>query len=172
MEAGGLMLQGVYEEDGRTYYLFPVGENHYYASKFPNVRAHRGCFHKDSFQLVATEEWPAEPQVVEHTLDPEKIYQATLIWRREGYKQVELKEYYIKPREVHGYFYHDQELTIFGGCYPLHWFTGFKELEKDEVESIFEDFDIDFTDSDHIFVENAHETNNFEQLSLFTLMEE
>lgn len=55
------MLKGVCKDPGQvsvlkkgeSYYLFPAGFTHYYASKFPNKNSHRGCFEKGIFDLIS-----------------------------------------------------------------------------------------------------------------------
>ncbi|MBG9548409.1 MULTISPECIES: hypothetical protein [Cytobacillus] len=168
------MLQGICLDDsqsavlakGRIYYLFPNGSNHYYVSKFPNPKAHTGCFQAEMFAIYEGELWPEEPGVRVIELDPEKVYKASLIWRRQGYQSTELKEYYIEPKDRHAYFFHDRELKRCGGCYPLHWFTGFVEVTE-ETEQISEEIVIEFEENDLIYTEDVQEFNGYEQLSLF-----
>lgn len=131
------MLQGVCVdrgqtevlEKGKTYYLFPNGDNHYYVSNFPNEHAHKGCFHSKYFQILEQELYPPESENRVIHLDQEKIYKANLIWVSPGYKLFTSKEYYIKPRKTHGDCYHDKHLTKLGGCLPLHWFDNFIEID-------------------------------------------
>jgi hypothetical protein len=81
----------------------------------------------------------------------------------EGYRSKELREYYLKPKRTHGYFYHDKDLNECCGCFPLHWFRDFKELE-DITEK--EDCEIDnFKEEVIHLVEEV--INGYEQLSLF-----
>ncbi|MBT2661923.1 hypothetical protein [Bacillus sp. ISL-45] len=166
------MLQGVCVETGQTttlvegmqYYLFPKGQKHYLVSKFPNENAHMGCYGSEYFQLVEKEIWPEEPTVKDISLDPERMYKARLIWRREGYKDAELKEYFLRPKMSHAYFYLDEQLERFCGCFPLHWFSDFEEIE---VEPINEEIELEFTESDHFSTECVLKEVVFEQLSLF-----
>jgi hypothetical protein len=121
---------------GETYFLFSNGPDHYYVSKLPKASAHRGCFHKSLFQIVQEDEWPPEPVADSiPVLDSSKVYKAKLVWRRPGYKHVALGTYYLKPSVTHAYFYKDQQLEKFVGCFPLHWFEGFKEITTDESET-------------------------------------
>lgn len=166
------MLQGVCVETGQTttlvegkqYYLFPKGEKHYLVSKFPNENAHMGCYGSEYFELVEKELWPEEPMVLNINLDPEKLYKARLIWRREGYKDTDLKEYYLKPKKTLAYFYHDEGVENCCGCFPLHWFSGFKEVENERVS---ERFELEFTEDDLVTMETVHRMPLFEQLSFF-----
>lgn len=154
-------------EKGKSYYLFPNGANHYYVSKFPNSGAHMGCFQNSYFQIIEKELWPEEPEIRSVRLDPEKVYRAKLIWREPGYKSIELKDYYIKPKATHGYFYCDSALKECRGCFPLHWFTGFEETILDIIDQEIPDFDIDFEESDQFSFESEPNIANYVQLSLF-----
>jgi len=183
MGAGGVMLQGICIDSGQTavlakgatYYLFPNGSKHYYVSKFPNQGAHRGCYSKEYFKLIEQELWPEEPQQREIQLDPDKVYRALLIWRRPGYKGTELKEYYLKSKKTHAYFYHDEGLTRCAGCFPLHWFAGFEEIVEsaEEILDIIDhevpDFDIKFHENKQFLAESEPEITNYQQLSLFDI---
>jgi hypothetical protein len=173
--AGELMLQGLCIDAGQTavlekekmYFLFPNGPKHYYVSKFANSTAHKGCFQSSYFQVIKEEQWPPEPEIKSHCLDPKKVYIANLIWRKPGYKEVALKEYYIKPRTTHCNFYKDSNLTELGGCFPLHWFTDFVEAIIDESVIEIPDFDIDFEEYDLFSTESEPKITKYEQLSLF-----
>ncbi|MBO0962366.1 hypothetical protein J1P26_21925 [Neobacillus sp. MM2021_6] len=169
------MLQGICIDSGYTavlqkgtsYYLFPNGANHYYVSKFPNSGAHMGCFQASYFQIIEDELWPEEPEARPVSLDPEKLYNAQLIWRQPGYKQIKLQEYYLLPHETHGTFYEDNSLSVLRGCLPLHWFTDFVEVEIDKTITETTNFDIEFDESDHFLAESEPGTANYIQLSLF-----
>jgi hypothetical protein len=171
------MLQGICIDTGQSavlergtrYFLFPNGPRNFYVSKFPNQNAHKGCFQANYFQIIEKEEWPLEPEILPVSLNSEKVYKAKLIWRRPGYKMTELKEYYVKPGDTHGTFYHDSSLTKLGGCFPLHWFANFIEVEPEEVEPEIIDFDIDFEESEQILIETEPKLAKYEQLSLFDL---
>ncbi len=166
------MLQGVCVETGQTttlvegkqYYLFPKGMKHYLVSKFPSENAHMGCFRSGYFQVIEKELWPEEPMVKDISLDSERLYKARLIWRREGYKGAELKEYFLRPKKTHAYFYHNERLEHFCGCFPLHWFSDFEELE---VEPITQEIELEFTESDQLLAQNIQKELVFEQLTLF-----
>ncbi|MBO0962515.1 hypothetical protein J1P26_22735 [Neobacillus sp. MM2021_6] len=170
-----IMLQGICIDTGYTavlqkgtsYYLFPNGDNHYYVSKFPNEGAHMGCFQERYFQVLEEEQWPDEPEIRLVSFDPEKLYKARLIWRKRGYKSVELKNYYIKSKVTHGYFYSDMALKECRGCFPLHWFTDFQETILDIIDQEIPDFDIDFEENDLILVESEPEIVNYVQMSIF-----
>lgn len=158
------MLKGVYLKIddaetglivGEKYYLFPNGPNYYYASKFPTEGSYMGIFQARRFRVIEEEEWPPEPDPIVPELDKDKIYKAKLIWRQEGYKSTQLKEYYIKQNQTHCYFYYDSELKKCGGCYPLHWFEKFREISNHN-ESIQEKLEIE------------PKIEKFEQLSLFS----
>ncbi|MEN3130830.1 hypothetical protein ABDI49_07370 [Bacillus cereus] len=110
----------------QEYYLFPAKPNHFYVSRFDNVHANFGCYEADRFQVIKEEEWPKEPEIDIPELDKEKYYRADLIWRAKGYRDKELKRYVMKPSTTHCYVWHDKERKQFAGCFPLHWFRGFK----------------------------------------------
>ena len=138
------MLQGICVDTGETtvlekgkkYFLFPGGSNNYYVSKFPNANAHTGCFRKSLFQIVPEDEWPPEPSADNvPVLDSSKIYAAKLVWRKRGYEQVPLTTYYLRPSRTHAYVYRDKQLEKGVGCFPLHWFTEFREIGKEETET-------------------------------------
>ncbi len=138
------MLQGVCVdtaattvlEKDRKYFLFPGGPNHYYVSKFPKENSHFGVFRKSLFQIVQEDEWPPEPPADSvPALDSSKIYEAKLIWRTRGYRDTKLGTYYLRPSGTHAYFYYDKELKRHGGCFPLHWFTDFREVNAEKTET-------------------------------------
>lgn len=175
------MLQGVCVdasltmvlEKGKKYFLFPSGPDHYYVSKLPKANAHTGCFHKSLFQIVQEDEWPPEPPVGNvPVLDSSKIYAAKLIWRKRGYQQVKLGTYYLQPARTHAYVYRDKQLEKCVGCFPLHWFAEFREVDADETnEVVFETNEVVFETE-----EPEHETKeempeNYEQMSIFDLLE-
>lgn len=123
-------------EKGRKYFLFPAGPNHYYVSKFPKENSHCGCFRKSLFQIVQEDEWPPEPSADSiPALDSSKVYKARLVWRTRGYRDTKLGMYYLRPSGTHAYFYHDKELKRPGGCFPLHWFEDFREVDADETKA-------------------------------------
>ncbi|MEC3796969.1 hypothetical protein ABEY46_19410 [Bacillus velezensis] len=39
-------------EKGKEYFLFPLGESHFYVSKFNNVNAHCGAYQKKLFRIT------------------------------------------------------------------------------------------------------------------------
>jgi hypothetical protein len=120
-------------EKGKTYYLFPNGPDHVYVSRFDNPGAHFGCFERSRFNELTEEKqadpWPPEPPVIIPNLDREKLYKARLIWRESFYKGKELGEYYITPLESSCFFYRNPGKERFCGCFPIHWFEGFAEVE-------------------------------------------
>lgn len=153
-------------EKGKKYFLFPGGSNNYYVSKFPNANAHTGCFHKSLFQIVQEDEWPPEP-VADNVpvLDSSKIYEAKLIWRTRGYRDTKLGTYYLRPARTHAYFYYDKQLKRFGGCFPLHWFEGFREVDADETNDAV-------LETETLECEIKEEMpENFEQMSIFDFVE-
>jgi hypothetical protein len=162
-------------EKGKKYFLFPGGSNNYYVSKFPNANAHTGCFCKSLFQIVQEDEWPPEPPVGNvPELDSSKIYVAKLIWRKRGYEQVKLGTYYLQPARTHAYVYCDKQLNKCVGCFPLHWFEGFKEITADENETnevVFETNEaiVETEVPEHETKEEKHET--FEQMNIFDFIE-
>ncbi|MCT6909208.1 MULTISPECIES: hypothetical protein [Bacillus] len=124
-------LLGINEE----YFLFPAKPNHYYVSKFNRKEAHFGCYPAERFQVVEKENWTSEPQVNTPNLDKGLLYRAQLIWRTKGYKNKQLKDYIIRPKGNHCFFWHDRELKKLCGCFPIHWFANFEELsEAEEVK--------------------------------------
>lgn len=140
-------------ELNKVYYLFPNGPHAYYVSRFNNPGAHLGCYQAEYFKEFQEsigvafygpwqpeepheephqEGWPEEPAAAPIGLEPGKLYLANLIWRRPGYKQTKLQQYYVRAKQTHGYFYKDPQLKQCGGCFPLHWFVGFKEIQEPE----------------------------------------
>lgn len=166
------MLQGICVDSGLTttlaqgkaYYLFPRGTEHYLVSKFPNGNAHMGCYHAEHFKLVEKELWPEEPEIKAVNLNQNNLYRARLIWREKFYQEKPLKNYYLKPGKTHAFFYHDAQLEKFCGCFPLHWFSDFEEVE---VVSDTEEIELEFTESDHVLLESVQKRHVCEQLSLF-----
>jgi hypothetical protein len=154
-------------ELGKSYYLFHNGTQHYYVSNFPNRGAHKGCFQAKHFQIIEKEIWPPEPEVKKFQLDRGKKYKAELIWRMPGYKNEELKEYFIKPLTTHCNFYRDSEFSKLGGCFPLHWFTNFVELHPEAIEQEISDFDTKSSKIKPISLESEPKTIKYVQLSLF-----
>ncbi|ABO67398.1 hypothetical protein GTNG_2046 [Geobacillus thermodenitrificans NG80-2] len=72
-------------------------------------------------------------------LDNSKGYNTKLVWRKRGYKHVALGMDDLQPKKTHAYFYYDKELKRLGGCFPLHWFTEFREVDADEKGRIYND---------------------------------
>jgi hypothetical protein len=158
------MFQGFYKgtgnseilQEGKKYYLFPNGEQHYYVSPFPNEGAHTGCYQASRFELVEDEGLYPE-------LDREKHYSAELIYRRSGYSSTPLKRYYIQPKKTHAYFWEDSHLTQFRGCFPLEWFDHFVEFEVVPVEEII----IPEVIEPEVIIEEPQVSKESKQLSLF-----
>ncbi|MGX5433386.1 hypothetical protein [Bacillus toyonensis] len=127
-------LLGINEE----YFLFPAKLNHYFVSKFDRKEAHFGCYPAERFQVVENEVWTPEPQDNAPKLDTSLVYRAQLIWRTKGYKNKPLKDYIIKPKGNHCFFWHDRERKKLCGCFPIHWFANFEELaaEQEEIKEI------------------------------------
>jgi hypothetical protein len=155
-------------EKGKKYFLFPGGSNNYYVSKFPNANAHTGCFRKSLFQIVQEDEWPPEPPANSiPVLDNSKVYKAKLVWRKRGYAFIQLGTYYLKPLKTHAYVYRDKQLKKCVGCFPLHWFTEFREVDEEETktnEVVFETEALEFE-----IKEEKHEI--FEQMCIFDFVE-
>jgi hypothetical protein len=155
-------------EKGKKYFLFSNGPDHYYVSKLPKASAHQGCFHKSLFQIVQEDEWPPEPPVDSiPALDSSKIYAAKLVWRKRGYEQVKLGTYYLQPAGTHAYVYRDKQLEKCVGCFPLHWFTEFREVDANENETnevVFE--------TEVLECETEEEMpENYEQMCIFDFIE-
>lgn len=86
-----------------------------------------------------TKSWPKEP--VKSKIDVKKgeLYKATLTWRREGYKAVPLKDYFLKIENTMAYIY-DGAISNFLGCFPLHWFKNFELVDEiPETEPVIEE---------------------------------
>lgn len=149
-------------EKGRKYFLFPNGPSSFYVSKFPNEKAHTGCFRAVFFEITEENKLPAEPEAISLCLDPDKVYKATLIWKTPFYKSKLNQDYYLKPSKMNAFFYKDLELEQLAGCFPLHWFSGFTEVENISLESV-----IKFGESDHKLLEMESESFVNEQLSFF-----
>jgi hypothetical protein len=154
------MLQGIYKGEGNSevliegqkYYLFPNGEMNCYVSRFPNQHAHTGSYQLSYFKIVEEHHYPE--------LDREKHYTAELNYVTPGkYPGTKLKPYYIQPRKTHAFFWEDQQLLHFRGCFPLEWFRNFKEFEPSSVEEII--IEEEFT------TELSPIVRDSEQLSLF-----
>jgi hypothetical protein len=152
-------------EKGRKYFLFPNGEQHYYVSIFPNPHAHKGCFEASLFQVVNEEEWPQEPAMKRIHLDKEKTYKALLVWREPGYQSTSLKEYFVRTKSTHGYFYEDRNLEKCRGCFPLHWFSEFVEAEQENEDHLLQE-EMSFEVEELILMEEPI-SFQYEQLSLF-----
>jgi hypothetical protein len=155
-------------EKGKKYFLFPGGSNNYYVSKFPNANAHTGCFRKSLFQIVQEDEWPPEPSADNvPVLDSSKIYAAKLVWRKRGYEQVKLGTYYLQPARTHAYVYRDKQLKKCVGCFPLHWFAEFREVDEEENETneVIVETEVPECETK----EETHET--FEQMNIFDFIE-
>ncbi|NUK30966.1 hypothetical protein HT574_12990 [Parageobacillus sp. VR-IP] len=155
-------------EQGKKYFLFSNGPDHYYVSKLPKTSAHQGCFHKSLFQIVQEDEWPPEPAVDNvPVLDSSKIYAAKLIWRKRGYQQVKLGMYYLQLARTHAYVFRDRQLEKCIGCFPLHWFEDFREVNAEENETNEAVFKTETLES-----ETKEEIpENFEQMSIFDFVE-
>ncbi len=123
-------LLGINEE----YFLFPAKPDHYFVSKFNRKESHFGCYPAERFQVVEKEVWTPEPQVNKPNLDKGLLYRAQLIWRTKGYKNKPLKDYIIKPKGNHCFFWHDRERKKLCGCFPIHWFANFEELAAEQEE--------------------------------------
>jgi hypothetical protein len=155
-------------EKGKKYFLFSNGPDHYYVSKLPKANSHQGCFHKSLFELVQEDEWPPEPAVDNvPVLDSSKIYVAKLIWRKRGYKHIALGTYYLQPLRTHAYVYRDKQLEKCVGCFPLHWFEGFREVDADENET--NEVIVETEAPERETKEEKHEI--FEQMSIFDFVE-
>jgi hypothetical protein len=183
VKEGETLLQGICVDTGATtvlekgkkYFLFSNGPGHYYVSRFPGANSHQGCFHKSLFKLVQEDEWPPEPSADNvPVLDSSKVYKARLVWRRSGYKQVKLGTYYLRPLQTHAYFYYDKQLKRFGGCFPLHWFKDFREVnaDKNEInEAVLETDEVIF-ESEALECETKEEQHEtFEQICIFDFID-
>ncbi|WP_260288470.1 hypothetical protein [Peribacillus aracenensis] len=81
------MLQGVCVDPGQTnvlnkeasYFLFPAGNSHYFVSKFPNKKSHRGCFESNRFQLMNPPE-PEKHSTIESELKIPEYEQLSLLF--------------------------------------------------------------------------------------------
>ncbi|WP_144319586.1 hypothetical protein [Parageobacillus genomosp. 1] len=120
------------------------------------------------FKLVQEDEWPPEPDA--HSipaLDSSKIYAAKLVWRKRGYKHIALGTYYLQPVGTHAYVYRDKQLKKCVGCFPLHWFEGFREVNAEENETNEVVFETEVLECET--KEKKHEI--FEQMSIFDFVE-
>lgn len=158
------MLQGIYKGEGNSevllegkkYYLFPIGEGSCYVSRFPNENAHTGCYQLSYFEIVEEQSFPE--------LDREKHYIAELTYvRPKQYPGTKFKQYYLQPRKTHAFFWEDPHLTQFRGCFPLDWFSDFKEFEPIPAEEIIEEIIVE----PEPIVESPEAIRESEQLSLF-----
>lgn len=119
--------------EGEIYFLYPHGGLAYDVSRFPHSGSHFGTYQKSRFEVI-TGEGPTEPSkpLEPSMLEEDKVYEAELIWRKEGYSS-ELGKYFIRATDGcyankrDCYFYADPELKLPKGRYPLHWFTNIQE---------------------------------------------
>jgi hypothetical protein len=113
-------------------------------------------------------EWPPEPPANSiPALGSSKIYAAKLVWRKRGYQQVELGTYYLQPKKTHAYVYRDKQLNKCIGCFPLHWFAEFREVDEEETETnevVFETEEPERETKEEM-------PENFEQMSIFDFVE-
>lgn len=151
---------------GKQYFLFPNGEHHYYVSMFPNQRAHKGCFESSLFQLISDNDQQGKEIALSMNLDKDKLYRARLIWKREGYNSIELKEYFLVPHKTHADFYDDQALKVCRGCFPLHWFTDFLEVAY-IIEETEKEKEIAVNCKKLVPPENENQDETYEQLTFF-----
>lgn len=129
-------------EKNQAYYLFENGPNYFYVSRFDKKTAHFGCYKAEKFEVVVEDAaqkikrpWPPEPPVFDPGLVEEKVYKARLIWRTYGYSGKELTEYYVKlAGKTHVFLYFDSGLKRSAGCFPVHWFRDFTEVDQPEEE--------------------------------------
>jgi hypothetical protein len=118
--------------------------------------------------ITKEDEWPPEPPADNvPVLDSSKIYAAKLVWRKRGYQQVKLGTYYLQTARTHAYVYRDKQLKKFIGCFPLHWFEDFRDVDEAETETNEVVFETE---------EPEHETKeempkNYEQMSIFDFVE-
>lgn len=183
------MIQGICVNAGATvslerdqkYFLFPNGKDHYYVSNFPNLNAHKGCFQAILFKPVKEEEWPEEPNGVTliKDFDSEKIYKASLIWRKPE-STAKLKDYYLRLNSNHlpykvklvssCYVYEQFEngdYAEFAGCLPLHWFSNITEVQPEELIHNDEQEELQLETEPTTLEEIALEYTICEQLTLF-----
>jgi hypothetical protein len=153
-------------EKGKTYFLFSNCKDHYYVSRFPKAGSHFGCFRKSLFQ-IQEEEWPPEPPAKSiPVLDNSKIYSAKLIWTTRAYK-TELGTYYLRPIKTYAYVFRDRQLEKCIGCFPLHWFAEFQEVNADEGET-----NEAILETKALERETEEEKNEiFEQMNIFDFIE-
>jgi hypothetical protein len=155
-------------EKGKKYFLFLNGPDHYDVSKLPRESSHCGCFHKSLFQIVREDEWPPEPSADNVSiLDSSKVYKARLVWRKRGYEQVPLATYYLRPSRTHAYVYLDKQLKKCVGCFPLHWFAEFREVDEEGNETNKAIVETEMPE--HETKEEKHEI--FKQMCIFDFME-
>ncbi|PGZ45718.1 hypothetical protein COE56_25900 [Bacillus anthracis] len=117
----------------QEYYLFSAKPHHFYVSRFNNINASFGCYESDRFQVIEDMKSPEEPRNGVPALDKEKYYHADLVYVASGYQGKALKNYVVQPSNTHCYFWHDVERKKFGGCFPLHWFSGFVEIGTEPI---------------------------------------
>ncbi len=60
------------------------------------------------------------------------------------------------------YWYHDKQMTVFGGCYALDWFTNIQQHDLEVVEEAQEEVQEPESKEQEILPKNE-----WEQLSLF-----
>jgi hypothetical protein len=118
--------------------------------------------------ITKEDEWPPEPPANSiPALDSSKIYAAKLIWRKRGYHQVKLGTYYLQPARTHVYVYRDKQLKKCVGCFPLHWFEDFREVnaDEDETNEVVLETEVPKCETEEEIPEN------FEQMCIFDFIE-
>lgn len=138
-----LMLQGACIDSdilavGEIFYLFPVGTDYVYASRFPRKSTHTGCFPIDRFKIkeeTKTSEWLLEPPKRAVEIELNEVYVAKLIWCWEASKDRRDKEYYVIARGSgsHVDYYSNPQLEGILGSLPVHWFENFRHVENLQV---------------------------------------
>jgi hypothetical protein len=113
-------------------------------------------------------EWPPEPPVDNvPALDSSKIYAAKLVWRKRGYAFIQLGTYYLQPARTHAYLFRDRQLEKCIGCFPLHWFAEFREVDEEEDETNEVVFETEVLECET----KEENPETFEQMCIFDFIE-
>lgn len=116
-------------EKGSTYYLEEHGESNFYVFRKKESKGHMGSFQKSRFEIVKDEE--------EKKIESGQVYYG-LMYQKEGYPTLELKNYYMRlNRKTHVFIYQDSELEQLRGCFPISWFKDIKHI--DEIPQVEEE---------------------------------
>jgi hypothetical protein len=73
----------------------------------------------------------------------------------------------LQPSRTHAYVFRDRQLEKCIGCFPLHWFEGFREVNADESETNEVVFETEVPEQET----KEEMPENFEQMCIFDFIE-